>query len=223
MRLLVIEDDAVLGKALERGLTEAGHECHWVRNGRKGLDGAMSGQYDVVVLDLMLPDMRGLEILAQLRGHSIQVPVLILTALGSVDERVAGLEAGADDYLVKPFALAELNARLDAIFRRVGQRPVNLTCVGPLSLDLTTRRVTREEKEVELTPTEFSLLEYLMRFAGQVVTRRMLCEHLWESDWEGATNVIEVHINRLRNKVDRGFGDPLIQTVRGRGYVLRAT
>jgi two-component system OmpR family response regulator/two-component system copper resistance phosphate regulon response regulator CusR len=138
-----------------------------------------------------------------------------------VDDRVAGLNAGADDYLVKPFAFPELTARLNAVCRRTSHRPSSSIVVGPIQLDLTNRRVTRDGTDIELTPTEFSLLEFLMRHAGQVVTRKMLCEHLWEADWEGVTNVIEVHINRLRGKIDRSFSDALIQTVRGRGYVLR--
>jgi two-component system OmpR family response regulator len=153
----------------------------------------------------------------------VQTPVLVLTALGSVEDRVAGLNNGADDYLIKPFAFPELTARLEAISRRAVSRPSSSLAVGPLKLDLATRRVTRAGQEINLTPTEFSLLEYLMRYHGQVVTRKMLCEHLWEADWEGVTNVIEVHINRLRSKLDKEFEQPLIHTVRGRGYVLRAT
>lgn len=223
MHLLVVEDDAVLGKAIERGLSEAGHACEWVRNGQKGADEGRSQRFDAIVLDLMLPDLSGLEILKRLRDAGVRTPVLILTAMGSVDDRVVGLKAGADDYLVKPFAFPELIARLEALCRRAQDRPSSSLVVGPLSLDLTNRRVTRDGAEINLTPTEFSLLEFLMRYAGQVVTRKMLCEHLWESDWEGVTNVVEVHINRLRGKVDKGFDEPLIQTVRGRGYVLRAT
>jgi two-component system OmpR family response regulator/two-component system copper resistance phosphate regulon response regulator CusR len=221
MHLLVIEDDPVLGKALERGLNEAGHPCALVRSGQSGLDEASSLQYDAVVLDLMLPDLPGLEVMRRLRQLGVRTPVLMLTALGSVEDRVGGLQAGADDYLVKPFAFPELLARLEAICRRVNDRPSTVLKVGPLILDLTNRRASREGKEIALTPTEFSLLEFLMRYGGQVVTRKMLCEHLWESDWEGVTNVVEVHINRLRGKVDRGFDDPLIQTVRGRGYLLK--
>jgi two-component system, OmpR family, response regulator len=157
----------------------------------------------------------------QIRQAGVRTPVLILTALGSVDDRVKGLNSGADDYLVKPFAFAELLARLEAISRRHKDRPGTLLQAGPLALDLAKRCVTRDGVEVSLTPTEFSLLEYLMRYAGQVVTRKMLCEHLWEADWEGVTNVVEVHINRLRGKIDKGFDEPLIQTVRGRGYLLR--
>jgi two-component system OmpR family response regulator/two-component system copper resistance phosphate regulon response regulator CusR len=222
MNLLVVEDDSVLGKALQRGLNEAGHQCEWVRNGRKGLEEARSQRFDAIVLDLMLPDLPGLEIMSSLRSEGIRTPVLMLTAMGSVEDRVAGLKSGADDYLVKPFAFPELIARLEAIGRRVADRPSSTMTAGPLTLDLTNRRVTRGGSDISLTPTEFSLLEYLIRFQGQVVTRKMLCEHLWESDWEGVTNVVEVHINRLRGKIDRGFDEPLIQTVRGRGYVLRA-
>jgi len=171
----------------------------------------------------MLPDLAGMEIMKILREQGIRTPILILTAMSAVDDRVSGLKGGADDYLVKPFAFPELIARLEAIIRRAGDKPSSTLEAGPLSLDLTNRRVTRGESEINLTPTEFSLLEFLMRYAGQVVTRKMLCEHLWESDWEGVTNVVEVHINRLRGKIDRGYDEPLIQTVRGRGYVLRAT
>lgn len=223
MDILVVEDDAVLGKAVHRGLTEGGHRCTWSRNGRKGLGLATGQKYDAIVLDLMLPDFPGLDLLRSLRQHGIQTPVLVLTALGSLDERVTGLDAGADDYLVKPFEFPELFARLNAICRRSVHLNASLLEAGSLSLDLSVRRVTRDGTEVDLTPTEFSLLEFLMRNAGQVVTRKMLCEHLWDEHWEGVTNVIEVHINRLRNKTDRGFEEPLIHTVRGRGYVLRAS
>ncbi|MFN0020274.1 MAG: response regulator transcription factor [Pirellulaceae bacterium] len=222
MELLVVEDDQVLGKAIQRGLTDAGHHCEWVRNGQRGLSEAQTQRFDAIVLDLLLPDLSGMEIMKNIRGQGIRTPVLMLTALSSIEDRVGGLKAGADDYLVKPFAFPELIARLEAIIRRTGDRPSTLLKVGPLSLDLTNRHVSRGNAELSLTPTEFSLLEFLMRYAGQVVTRKMLCEHLWESDWEGVTNVVEVHINRLRGKIDRGFDEPLIQTVRGRGYVLRS-
>ena len=158
----------------------------------------------------------------ELRSGGIRTPVIVLTALGSVEERVNGLNAGADDYVVKPFALVELMARIEAVCRRTATRPPAVMQAGQLTLDLATRRVTRADSEIELTPTEFSLLELLMRYAGHIVTRRMLCEHLWDTDWEGTTNVIEVHINRLRGKLDKGFDESVIQTVRGRGYALRA-
>jgi two-component system OmpR family response regulator len=222
MNLLVIEDDPVMGKSLYKGLTEAGHDCVWVRDGKRGLEEASTQRFDALVLDLLLPGMPGQEVLRRLRAEGVRTPVLVLTALGAVEERVAGLNGGADDYLVKPFAFPELLARLQAVRRRAVDRPPAVMTAGDLTLDLTTRRVLHDGDEVDLTPTEFSILELLMRHAGQVVTRRMLCEHLWAADWEGTTNVIEVHINRLRKKLDSGESS-LIQTVRGRGYALRAT
>ncbi|MGE3805658.1 MAG: response regulator transcription factor [Gemmataceae bacterium] len=221
VHLLVIEDDAVIGKSLRKGFLESGHLCQWSRDGTRGLELARTQQFDAIVLDLLLPEMSGLEVLRALRAEGIQTPVIVLTALGSVEDRVKGLTLGADDYLVKPFAFAELAARIDALRRRALIRPDPTLQLGDLSLDLARRRVVREGTEIELTPTEFSLLEFLMRHAGQVVSRKMLCEHLWDSDWEGTTNVIEVHINRLRGKLNRGFTVPLIQTIRGRGYALR--
>lgn len=223
VNLLVIEDDPTIGKALRTGFSEAGHECAWVKDGERGLANAKTQQFDAIVLDLMLPNMSGKNVLRELREAGIQTPVIVLTALGAVEERIEGLQTGADDYVVKPFEFDELMARVEAVCRRSNTRPSPRLAVSDLSLDLTTRRVRRGDKDVDLTPTEFSLLEMLMRHAGHVVTRKMLCEHLWEADWEGATNVIEVHINRLRGKIDRGRNDSLIQTVRGRGYALRAT
>ena len=174
----------------------------------------------------MLPDLSGLEVLANLRQQENSPPVLILTALGSVEERVRGLNAGADDYLVKPFAFAELMARLQALGRRTlatpPTAPLTELVAGPLTLDISTRRARRNGLDIDLTTTEYKLLEYLMRHSDQTVTRRMLCEHLWDANWEGVTNVIEVHINRLRAKIDRGFRMPLIQTVRGIGYAFRS-
>ena len=222
MELLVIEDDPLIGKTLRQGLSELGHGCMWAKDGKRGLELASSQQFDAIILDLMLPALPGLVLLRELRGQGILTPVIALTALGSVEERVDGLKAGADDYIVKPFALVELMARLEAVCRRTTSRPPAVMNAGPLTLDLSTRRVCREGKDIDLTPTEFSMLELLMRYAGQVVTRRMLCEHLWETDWEGATNVIEVHIKRLRDKLDKGYEGSVIQTVRGRGYALRS-
>jgi two-component system OmpR family response regulator/two-component system copper resistance phosphate regulon response regulator CusR len=222
MQVLVIEDEKTLGKALRQGLDEAGYASTWTCSGQQGLELARTSQFDAIVLDRMLPDLDGLTLLESLRSFGSQTPVLMLTALGSVEDRVQGLEHGADDYLVKPFAFPELLARLHALCRRSGKRPSPLLDVGPLVLDLSTRRVTRDKTAIELSPTEFSILEYLMRYAGQVVTRKMLNEHIWGVDWDGMTNVIDVHINRLRSKVDRSFNEPLIHTVRGRGYVLRA-
>jgi len=223
MNLLLVEDDTLLGKSVKRGLSDAGYSCDWVTEGEEAVRQASHEPFDAIVLDLMLPDISGLEVLRQLRDDGNQTPVLILTALGSVDERVIGLQAGADDYLIKPFAFAELAARLEALARRASQVTPTELSDGPLVLDLRTRRATRDKKEIELTPTEFSLLEFLMRNANQTVTRRMLCEHLWEANWEGVTNVIEVHINRLRAKIDRGFDERLIHTVRGIGYAFRTS
>lgn len=223
MDILVIEDDPIIGKALVQGFSEAGHECVWAKDGDRGLALAVEQQVDAIVLDLMLPCRGGLEVLATFRSQGVQTPVVLLTALGSVEERVKGLNAGADDYVVKPFAFGELLARVSAVCRRTTARPASVLKAGDLTLDLTTRRVSRGTRDVDLTPTEFSLLEFLMRYAGQVVTRKMLCEHVWDSDWDGSTNVIEVHVNRLRNKIERAGAESCIHTVRGRGYTLRAT
>jgi two-component system, OmpR family, response regulator len=221
LNILVIEDDPVIGKAVQKGLAEAGHECTWTKDGNDGLQQAMSQKHDVIVLDLLLPGASGQHILDTLRKAGIQVPVIVLSAVGAVDDRVTLLKCGADDYLVKPVEMSELLARIQAVCRRATTKPSPVLQVGDLVLDLPTRRVTSGGVEIELTPTEFSILEMLMRHAGQVVTRKMLCEQLWESDWEGTTNVIEVHINRLRTKLQRGTKEPLIHTVRGRGYALR--
>jgi two-component system OmpR family response regulator len=219
MNILVIEDDRTIGKSLLQGFQEAGHECSWAINGKTGLERARTLQADVIVLDLMLPEIPGLEVLTILRREGINTPVLVLTAKGAVLERVDGLESGADDYLVKPFSFAELKARIEAVCRRSTTRPVATLTSGDLTLDLTIRRAELHDREIELTPTEFSILEMLMRHEGQVVTRKMLCEHVWGFEWDGPTNVIEVHITRLRKKLDRDGGSR-ITTVRGRGYSL---
>jgi DNA-binding response OmpR family regulator len=221
MNVLIVEDDPVIGKALQQGFVEAGHQCTWVRDGVRALELGRNKNLDAITLDLMLPGVSGLDVLRRLRSEKIVTPVLLVTARGSVEERVAGLAAGADDYLVKPFAFVELMARIEAVCRRTVTRPSPTLEVGDLTLDLTTRRVARGGREIDLTPTEFSLLEYLMRFAGKVVTRKMLCEHLWDMTWDGTTNVIDVHINRLRSKLDKGYDESLIETVRGRGYAIR--
>jgi DNA-binding response OmpR family regulator len=223
MDILIIEDDPVIGKAVLKGLQEAGHDCQWLKDGTAGLEAARTQKHDVMILDLLIPGESGLAILEKIRKDGIKTPVLVLTALGSIDDRVTGLNRGADDYLVKPFAMTELLARVEALCRRSTIKPSAVVQVGDLVLDLPTRRVTSGGVDIDLTPTEFSILEMLMRHAGQVVTRKMLCESLWESDWEGTTNVIEVHINRLRTKLQRGTKEPLIHTVRGRGYALRAS
>ena len=219
MNILVIEDDRTIGKSLVQGFREAGHECSWAVNGKTGLDKATSQQADVIVLDLMLPEISGLEVLAKLRCNGIQTPVVILTAKGAVYEKVEGLEAGADDYIVKPFAFVELKARVEAVCRRSVRRPSPVVRLADLTLHLSSRRVLLNGKEIDLTPTEFSILELLMRHNGQVVTRKMLCEHVWGFEWDGPTNVIEVHITRLRRKIG-SVTESRIRTVRGRGYSI---
>jgi len=220
MQILVIEDDQAIGRALVQGFTEHGHRCEWVQDGEAGVSAALSQQYDAIILDQLLPKKSGQQVLKEIRAQGVLCPVVHLTALGSVEDRVQGLNSGADDYLVKPFEFPELLARLNAVVRRTSVRPAPLLRTGDLTLDLTTRRVTRNGRDIDLTPIEFSLLELLMRYAGQVVTRKMLCEHVWGFNWDGTTNVIEVHVNRLRGKLDRGQDDSVIRTVRGRGYAV---
>ncbi|MFT7631084.1 MAG: two-component system OmpR family response regulator [Mariniblastus sp.] len=222
MNILVIEDDRTIGKSLVQGFQEAGHECSWAINGKTGLEKARSQQADVIVLDLMLPEIPGLEVLSCLRDEGINTPVIVLTAKGAVQDKVDGLGTGADDYLVKPFAFAELKARIEALSRRSSQRPAPELNCGDLKLDLSNRMAYLLEREVELTPTEFNIVELLMRHAGQVVTRKMLCEHVWGFEWDGPTNVIEVHVTRLRKKLDTD-GQSRITTVRGRGYSMNAS
>jgi len=221
MQILVIEDDPVIGPAVRQGFREAGQHCELVTNGSEGTSRAVAGLWDVIVLDLMLPGRPGLEVLTELRQSGITTPVIVLTAKGSVAERVAGLNAGADDYLVKPFDFAELLARVQAICRRSTVNTVTIRAAGDLVVDTQTHRVERAGRPIDLSPTQFSILELLVRHAGQVVTRKMLCEHVWGFHWDGTTNVIEVHVNHLRGKLDAGCDESCIQTVRGRGYVLR--
>lgn len=218
MNILVVEDDPVIAKAIVQGFSEAGHDCRCVQDGATGTELALEQQEDAIVLDLMLPKKSGMEMLQEIRSKGIQTPVIVLTAKGSLDDRVAGLDSGADDYLVKPFAFAELLARVHSVVRRSTTRPSAVLTGADITLDLTTRRVTRDGQDIDLTPTEFSLLELLLRYAGQVVTRKMLCEHVWGFDWDGPTNVIEVHVNRLRRKLDKGQSESTIKTIRGRGY-----
>jgi two-component system, OmpR family, response regulator len=223
MRILVIEDDSAAAEYVAKGLREAGHTPDLANNGRDGLFLATTEIYDLVILDRMLPKMDGLTILRTLRASEISTPVLVLSALGDVDERVAGLQAGGDDYLSKPYAFAELLARAEALFRRrVGEAPTTQLCVGDLSMDLLARKVVRGDTEIELQPREYTLLELLMRHAGQVVTRTMMLEKVWGYHFDPQTNVIDVHVSRLRTKIDKDFSEPLLKTVRGAGYMLRA-
>lgn len=223
MHISLVEDDPVIAKAVATALTEAGHECSWIPDGEKAIRERVVLSSDLVVLDLMLPKASGIEVLRAARQLGVRTPVIVLTARGTVPDKLAGFEAGADDYLVKPFAIDELLARIQAIHRRSAHRPAMELEAGPLQLILSTKRLSISGRTVELTPTEFSILELLMRFAGQVVTRKMLCEHVWGFDWDGPTNVIEVHINRLRTKIDRGRSESFIRTIRGRGYALAAS
>lgn len=223
MQILVIEDDANTASYLRQGLTESGHTVDHAPDGKDGLFMAMENSYDVMVVDRMLPSLDGLSIIQTLRAARNLTPVLILSALGEVDDRVKGLKAGGDDYLVKPFAFAELLARIDALTRRAEVEPAETVLrVGDLSMDLLTRSVMRAGQTIELQPREFRLLEYLMRRAGQVVTRTMLLEGVWDYHFDPQTNVIDVHVSRLRTKIDKPFGSPLLHTVRGAGYCLRA-
>lgn len=221
MRILIVEDDAKTADYLTKGLGEAGHTVDHAADGREGLFLASGGDYDAVVLDRMLPKLDGLAVLQALRAAEIDTPVLILSAIGHVDERVKGLKAGGDDYIVKPFAFSELLARIEALSRRRGAASAQTRLnVADLEMDLLARRVTRSGKPIDLQPREFKLLEYLLRHSGQTVTRTMLLEGVWDYHFDPQTNVIDVHVSRLRQKIDREFERPLIHTVRGVGYRL---
>lgn len=219
MKLLVIEDDATTGNYIARGLREEGHVVDLVTDGRQGLIQATGNAYDVLVVDRMLPEIDGLTLLKTLRGTGNLTPALFLTAMGSVEDRIGGLNAGADDYLVKPFAFGELSARVAALARRpqaLDQETV--LRVADLEMDLLARKVTRAGQEIDLLPREFALLEHLLRRKGRVQTRTMLLESVWDLSFDPMTNVVETHISRLRSKIDRPFDRELIQTVRGAGY-----
>jgi two-component system OmpR family response regulator len=224
MRILLVEDDAEVARFVLKGLKEAGHSVEHATNGRDGLFLAASEVFDVLVLDRMLPGgVDGVRLVETLRGQGNRTPVLFLSALSAVDERVRGLKAGGDDYLPKPFAFAELLARVEALARRPAvDAPATRLKVADLEMDLLARSVTRGGKRIDVQPREFRLLEQLMRHAGQVVTRTMLLEKVWDYHFDPQTNVIDVHVSRLRQKVDKGFDPPLIHTVRNAGYMIRA-
>lgn len=222
-KILVIEDDAETAAFIARGLAEHGFLAERAYNGRDGLFLATGEAYDAIILDRMLPQMDGLSVLAAMRAAGIAVPVIVLSALGSVDDRVTGLEAGSDDYLAKPFAFAELLVRLKLAIRKgAAQAPAETTrlACGDLEMDLLSRKVRRGGRVIDLQPREFRLLEYLLRHADQVVTRTMLLEGVWDYHFDPGTNVIEVHVSRLRKKIDEGAAQALIHTVRGAGYRL---
>lgn len=221
MRILVIEDDDEAAAYLLRGLTESGHEVDVAADGQRGLARATGGNFDAMIIDRMLPGLDGLAIVAELRAHNNETPVLIVSALGDVEDRVEGLRAGCDDYLSKPFAFSELLARLEALNRRRHPETETKLKVGDLEMDLLKRSVTRAGQPIELLPREFRLLEYLMRNAGHIVTRTMLLEKVWDHHFDPQTNVIDVHVSRLRQKIDRDFSPPLLHTVRGAGYSLK--
>jgi two-component system OmpR family response regulator len=222
MRVLVIEDEPETRSFIARGLKEAGHVVEEAAEGREGLFLALEGRYDVMIVDRMLPGVDGLSIVESARNSGGRAPILVLSALGEVDDRVEGLRRGGDDYLVKPFAFSELLARLEALARRGdSEKGETRLRVGGLEMDLLARNVERDGRRVDLQPREFQLLEYLMRHAGQVVTRTMLLEKVWGYHFDPQTNVIDVHISRLRGKIDRDFDAPLVHTVRGAGYVIR--
>ena len=222
MRILVIEDDREAASWLVKGLAEAGHVADHAADGEEGLGLALEGVHDVLIVDRMLPKIDGLTIIRKLREHNIQTPVLILSALADVDERVKGLRAGGDYYLGKPYAFAELIARVENLGHRAKEAPqaTKLKAVD-LEIDLLTRTVTRAGKPILLQPREFKLLEYLVRNAGHIVTRTMLLENVWDYHFDPQTNVIDVHISRLRAKIDKGHDEPILQTVRGAGYMIR--
>ena len=223
MRILIIEDDTELASFVRKGLNQAGWNVDHADNGKDGLFLATTEQYDALIVDRMLPGIEGLTVVRTLRASDIDTPVLILSALGEVDDRVKGLKAGGDDYLVKPFAFSELMARIEALVRRsrTAATAAQTTLeAGDLHMDLLKREVRRGGTKIDLQPREFQLLEFLLRHAGQVVTRTMLLEGVWDYHFDPQTNVIDVHISRLRAKVDKGFERPLLHTVRGAGYRL---
>ena len=222
MRVLVIEDDRETAQFLRKALKESGHAADIAEDGEMGLSLAQEGNYDVLIVDRMLPRLAGLSAIKELRAKGMRTPVLILSALGDVDDRVKGLRAGGDDYLTKPYAYSELLARVEALARRpVPAEQETRYSVGGLVLDRLSHRVTRDGEPIQLQPREYRLLEYLMKHAGQVVTRTMLLEHVWDYHFDPQTNVIDVHVSRLRAKIDKNFDKPLLHTVRGAGYTIR--
>ena len=222
VKILLIEDDRQTADYIAKGLREHGHVVDRADNGRDGLYMATGETYDVMIVDRNLPQMDGLSLVKAARASGTKTPVLFLTTMGGVDDRVAGLEAGADDYLTKPFAFAELMARVSALARRPPIVTMTSLRAGDLEIDLLARTVTRGGKRIELLAQEFKILEYLMRHAGEIVTRTMLLEKVWDFHFDPKTNIVETHISRLRAKIDKGFDKPLLHTVRGAGYVIRS-
>jgi DNA-binding response OmpR family regulator len=219
MRILIIEDEQKVAAFIRKGLEQEGYAVDVAHDGEEGAYQSENFEYDAMILDLMLPETPGLEILKKIRARNSKVPVLILTAKGTVEEKVEGLDAGASDYLVKPFAFAELSARIRVLLRRGSSESATLR-LADLEMNTASRTVTRAGRKIDLKLKEFSLLEFLLRNAGRTVTRTMIIEHVWDIHFDSVSNVVDVHINTLRNKIDRGFSPPLIHTVRGVGYVL---
>jgi two-component system OmpR family response regulator len=222
MRILLVEDDRKIASFIMKGLRAAGYAVDHAADGEEGLGLAFTEPYDAAIIDIMLPGLDGLTLIERMRKEKVNTPVMILSAKGSVDDRVKGLQRGGDDYLTKPFAFSELLARIQALLRRASgvSEPTRFT-VGDLSMNLLTREVARGKRKIDLQPLEFSLLEYLMRNAGKVVSRTMIMEHVWDYNFDPQTNVVDVRISRLRDKIDREFDEKLIHTVRGVGYVLK--
>jgi len=224
MRILLVEDDAKIASFITKGLKAAGYAVDHAADGEEGLNLALIEPYDTAIIDIMLPKRDGLSLIEELRKRKIHIPVIILSAKDSVDDRVKGLQTGGDDYLTKPFAFSELLARVQALIRRASGAPETTTLTaGDLSMNLVTREIRRRGTQIELQPMEFSLLEYLMRNAGRVVSKTMIMEHVWDYNFDPQTNVVEARICRLRDKIDRDFDKKIIHTIRGVGYVLKDT
>jgi DNA-binding response OmpR family regulator len=219
MRILIVEDEKKVANFIRKGLQQEGYAADIAQDGEEALESAIAYEYDAMVLDLMLPKKSGLEILRTIRTSKPKLAVLVLTAKGSLEDKVSGFDAGADDYLIKPFAFAELSARMRALLRR-GAAKDNKLKVGDLEMDTSTRQVRRSGQVIDLKLKEYSLLEFLLRNAHRAVTRTMIVEHVWDIHFDSISNVVDVHINSLRNKIDKGFNTPLISTVRGVGYML---
>ena len=222
MKMLLIEDDQIIADFIKKGMKEAGFAIDHASDGLKGLDSALNDSYDIAVIDLMLPKLDGLTIITRLRERKINLPIIILSAKRTVDERIAGLQSGGDDYLTKPFSFSELRARVEALLRRSSNVVESTTLsIKDLSLDLLARTVVRSGKKIDLQPKEFALLEYLIRNTGHVVSKTMIMERVWDYNFDPRTNIVEARISKLREKIDKDFDVPLIHTVRGLGYVLK--
>ncbi|MCG8378409.1 MAG: response regulator transcription factor [Proteobacteria bacterium] len=222
MKLLLIEDDQIIADFVIKGMQDAGHSIEHANDGVSGQNLALSGQYDLAIVDIMLPELDGLSIISKLRAEDINMPIIILSAKRSVDERVSGLKSGSDDYLTKPFSINELQARVEALLRRsIKYTDSSTLSIHDLTLDLISRKASRDDKTIDLQPKEFALLEYLVRNRGHVVSKAMIMEHVWNYNFDPQTNIVEARISNLRDKVDKPFDKPLIETVRGLGYTIK--